>query len=107
VKKSKNATIVYDLLNDSSFSVTPSESYYPIKINLGPYQTRIMRLGEGTNAIEESKEFMGFEIFPNPAKDYFRFEQTGGRLINQLEIYSINGELVQTEKLKTHKMRLG
>jgi alpha-amylase len=99
-EKSKNASIVYDLINDSSFSVTPSESYYPIKINLGPYQTRIMRLGEGTNAIEESKEFIGFEIFPNPAKDYFRFEQTGGRLINQLEIYSINGELVQTEKIE-------
>ncbi|MDZ4668498.1 MAG: alpha-amylase family glycosyl hydrolase [bacterium] len=97
----KGSNLVVDLLNDSSFSVIPKQDYYPIKINLGPYQSRVLKLrfaileGIGENGWANS-----IQLYPNPARNLVHINRLQNQSDLAFELYNLQGELVQTEKIE-------
>lgn len=90
---------IEDLFNDSIFSISSSSSTFSFKVNLEPYQTRILQFGYPVG-MEEENWNPKLKLYPNPAKDYVQIEENGGRRFNLFEAYNLQGELVQTERIE-------
>ena len=96
---------IEDIFNDSVFSVSSNSSTYGFKVNLQPYQTRILKFGYPVG-MEEENGNRNVKLYPNPAKDYVLVEVIGGRQFNLFEAYNLQGELVQTERIEGQQNRV-
>lgn len=100
---------VADIFNDSLFSISSNSSTYSFKVNLKPYQTRILQFGNPVG-VEEENWNPSIQLFPNPAKDQFTLNIYEFQSNIWVELYTIDGKLVykeeQMKKNMTHKVSL-
>jgi hypothetical protein len=96
---------IEDIFNDSIFSVSSNSSTFSFKVNLQPYQTRILQFGYPVG-MDEENENRNIKLYPNPAKDYVQVDVIGGRQFNLFEAYNLQGELVQTERIEGQQNRV-
>ncbi len=67
-------------------------------VDLGAYESDF---STSINEIQENDN--AFKVYPNPVKNQLTIENSNSLIINQIELYSINGELVQALKNVTSK----
>jgi glycosidase len=100
---------IEDIFNDSLFSISSNSSTFSIKVNLKPYQTRILQFGYPVG-VEEENWNPSIQLFPNPAKDQFNIQLSSFQSNVWLELYAIDGKLLyreeQLQKNMNHSVNL-
>lgn len=82
------AIAVEDLMSDSTFATGSSSKIVDLKLNLKPYQVKILKFHPATG-IPYTKEIQ-LEVYPNPVKEKLTVSQSGNKTY-ELNIYNSYG----------------
>jgi len=100
---------VEDIFNDSIFSISSNSSTFSLKLNLKPYQTRILQFGYPVG-VEEENWNPTILLYPNPSIDQFNIQLSSLQSNVWVELYTIDGKLLykaeQLQKNMNHSVSL-
>jgi alpha-amylase len=85
--------LITDLLDYSNFVSTSNGNQFSFKVDLAPYQTKILSFGYPTGIQEFAKST--FSAYPNPTKNNFKISLANNQLPANMELFNLSGELIK------------
>lgn len=92
--------LIRDLMTDSTFIISNSNSKYNFNISIKSYGTRILKFESLTNINNEFEK--NFKIHPNPASNFLQIDISNLSNDVQVKIFSIEGKCVYENSSNTN-----